>query len=761
MNFNDLEVKQEYRSPSDDVVRQFYIPVLQCATSYKRSVGFFSSTALEEIAKGICNLAKNGGTIDLVASPHLSEEDMNAIQTGYENRAKTIENALLRSLNEPSHNQFASDRLNMLANLIEQGILNIRIAFTENGNSIGIYHEKLGLIEDSKGNKIVFSGSMNESENAMRLNYETVDVFCSWKSDDEKSRVLQKEEAFARIWGNYDSKLHVLPFPAVDKAILAKYKQSVSDYDLDREEYTSYKIEHKQNITQEVKDLSLGKENSKSDTEDTFCASLEVAYTNYPKIPTIVQFYPYQQEAIEKWSENNFCGIFDMATGTGKTLTGLGAITVCAKKNNNELAVIIVVPYQHLVEQWVEDIVKFNIKPIIGFSSSPQKNWKQRLDQQIQSQNILSGTRSDNFMCFICTNATFSSDFVQKQIAGIKNPKLLVVDEAHNFGAPYLEKLLYDFYEYRLALSATIDRYGDKDGTQKLYHFFGKKCISYDIKRAIVEKKLTKYNYYPVIVTFTGAEQKKYLQLTNELKDHITTDKKGNVTYDDYGKILLMNRSNLIAGATEKVSALKKEITPYKNDSHILVYCGTAKILAEDSDISAKDKEGERQIVTISKMLGNELGIKCHHFTSNESVEERALLKNRFTNGDLQCLVAIKCLDEGVNIPSIRTAFILASTTNPKEYIQRRGRVLRLAKGKTIANIYDFLTLPFSLELAKSYSLEEMKPFLGLVRRELKRAYEFSRIADNYFEADEILDNVCHVFGLKKANIMEGNEKNE
>jgi superfamily II DNA or RNA helicase len=759
MNFKDLEVKQEYRSPSDNVVKQFYIPVLQYATSYKRSVGFFSSTSLEEISKGICDLAKKGGTIDLVASPHLSQEDMNAIQTGYDNRVKIIENTLLRSLREPLNNQFSAGRLNLLANLIEQGILNIKIAFTENGSLIGMYHEKLGLIEDDKGNKIAFSGSMNESGNGMRLNYEAVDVFCSWKSEEEKIRVLQKEEAFSRIWGNYDSQLSVLPFPAVDKAILAKYKRSIPNYNIDKKEFSSNGIEHKQIlISKKSEDVSSEEKINKL---DSLYKLPKLSYTNYPKIPDTVQFYSYQQEAIENWNKNNFCGIFDMATGTGKTFTGLGAISVCAQKNNNELAVIIVAPYQHLVEQWVEDIVKFNIKPIIGFSCSPQKNWKQRLERQIQSQNIMSGNRSDNFMCFVCTNATFSSIFVQKQIAKIKIHKLLLVDEAHNFGAPYLSKLLYDSYEYRLALSATIDRYGDKDGTKKLHQFFGKKCISYDIKRAIVEKKLTKYNYYPVIVTLSDVEQKKYLQLTNELKYHITNDKNGNIIYDEYGKILLMKRSSLIAGAIEKVSALKKEISPYKNDIHILVYCGTAKMLREDSDISDNDNDGERQIVTISKMLGNELGIKCHHFTSNESVEDRAFLKRSFTDGDLQCLVAIKCLDEGVNIPSIKTAFILASTTNPKEYIQRRGRVLRLARGKTNANIYDFLTLPIPLDLAKNYSSEEIKPFIGLVIRELKRAYEFSRIADNDFEADEILDNICHVFGLKKANITGDNKENE
>ena len=192
MNFTEINIKQEYRSPQDNIIKDFYIPVLENAVSYRRSVGFFSSSALVEISKGICELAKKGGKIELVASPYLSAEDEEAIRKGYESRAKIIENALLRGLKTEPENFFEKERLNLLANLVESGVLNIKIAFTENGSSVGMYHEKLGLVEDSGGNKIAFSGSMNESDNAFTKNYETVDVFCSWKSTDEKVRVIQK-----------------------------------------------------------------------------------------------------------------------------------------------------------------------------------------------------------------------------------------------------------------------------------------------------------------------------------------------------------------------------------------------------------------------------------------------------------------------------------------------------------------------------------------------------------------------------------------
>lgn len=203
-----------------------------------------------------------------------------------------------------------------------------------------------------------------------------------------------------------------------------------------------------------------------------------------------------------------------MATGTGKTFTGLGAISKLSEDLNDKLAVVIVCPYQHLVEQWVEDIVRFNMKPIIGYSSSPQKDWKQRLSKAVRDQKI----RVDkSFFCFVCTNATFTNSYVQEQISKIHSPVLLVVDEAHNFGAASYARLLDDRFTYRLALSATLERHRDEEGTALLYAFFGKKCIEYSLDRAIEEDKLTPYKYYPVVVHLNDDELTAYEQLSYEM----------------------------------------------------------------------------------------------------------------------------------------------------------------------------------------------------------------------------------------------------
>ncbi len=480
-----------------------------------------------------------------------------------------------------------------------------------------------------------------------------------------------------------------------------------------------------------------------------------------PRIPEWLNLFEYQKEAINKWRENNYCGIFDMATGTGKTLTGLSAMAVLSEAIGDKLAVFIVCPYQHLVEQWVDDILKFGIEPIIGYSDSIQKNWKTRLKNAIVDQRFV---KEKQFFCFISTNATFSSDFVQEQIANLKSDALLLVDEAHNFGAEYLRQLLSDKFNYRLALSATLERHGDKEGTESLYNYFGEKCIEYDLGRAIREKKLTPYKYHPVITYLTESELSKYQELTQRIAKCIIKGKNG-LKLNEFGKKLALERSRLVAGASEKIVTLDKEIQPYINDKHILVYCGATRVFDEDSygitDDEQNDdiQEGKRQIEVITDLLGNKLGMAVSQFTSKEDMQERAILLREFSKGeDLKVLIAIKCLDEGVNIPEIKTAFILASTTNPKEYIQRRGRVLRKAQGKTYAEIYDFLTLPRPLNDVYGLTKEVKEQDKGLVRKELIRAYEFSNIADNKTEALEILKKIKELYELEDKDLIETEE---
>lgn len=723
MSFQELDIKKEYRSLLDSVAKDFYIPLLSQAVKYQRAVGFFSSSSLVEISKGISELAKNGGKIQLVASPYLSDEDIEAIKSGYAMRDQVVKEAIRREMTE-GKTPFEKARLNLLANLISDNVLDIKIAFTEDSDRMGMYHEKMGIITDAEGNRVAFAGSMNESATAMTLNYETIDVYCSWK--DEEDRVIAKENAFASIWNDTEPNIKIIDFPELKQEIIEKYKRSVPDFEIDKKEYAP-------------------------DIDTVLHTDLGV-YTEYgPKFPEWFKLHDYQAEAITEWQKRNYRGIFDMATGTGKTYTGLGALTTLSKNIGHKLAAIIVCPYQHLVEQWVEDILKFNIDPIIGYSDSSQKDWPKRLKDAIRDQKLK--VRGKEFFCFICTNATFSSDYVQTQLAKIKSDTLLMVDEAHNFGAPYLSCLLYDNYKYRLALSATLDRHNDEEGTAKLYDFFGEKCIEYTLDRAIEEKKLTKYKYYPIVVTLTEEELEAYDNLSYEIGKCIMKGKNGKMKLSSRGEKLALKRSRIVAGAKNKLTMLEEVIHPYIHDKHILVYCGATKGLEQNQDRTDVDSEDIRQIDAVTDLLGNKLGMEVSQFTSKESVEEREVLKREFSAGDtLKVLIAIKCLDEGVNIPKIKTAFILASTTNPKEYIQRRGRVLRLAEGKEYAEIYDFITLPYDTESVTSLTEAQVKRNSTLVKNELRRAEEFSRIAVNMVESASLIDEIKDAYGIQELN---------
>lgn len=718
MAFTDIEIKQEYRSRLDNVINDFYIPVLKQAVLYKRAVGFFSSTALVEMSAGICGLVKNGGKIQLIASPHLSSEDIEAINSGLKRKDDVIEEALIRQLSEPVGAEETA-RLNLLSNLIASGVLEIKIAFLETDNSVGMFHEKMGLMYDIEQNIIAFSGSMNESFNAFRQNYEAVDIFTSWTNDE--NRVMAKQAAFNAMWNDYEPSIRVREFPKVADLIIKKYRiNAKTDLSLDDTPFD------------DTQSITNGVDNDLSD--------------NGPHIPTKVKMRSYQIEAINSWAENGYRGIFDMATGTGKTYTALAAVATLYKAKNHNLAVFIVCPYQHLVEQWKDDIIAFGMKPIICYSASTQRNWKDRLKTAATSFNI--GVQKH--FCVVTTNATFSSDYVQGIVKRMRGNVVLVVDEAHNFGAENLSTTLLDNMKYRLALSATIDRHGDPEGTNKLYDYFGDKCIEYTLKDAIDNKMLTPYYYHPVVVSLSESELEEYLDLTSKIRKNVHQDKHGNVVLSEYAKMLLIKRARVVSGAVEKIDILRELMQNYKDDNHMLVYCGATTMHDVDYKEGQAHAEDIRQIDLVADMLGNEFGMRISKFTSEEDASERERIKADFDEGEhLQAVVAIRCLDEGVNIPSIKTAFIMASSTNPKEYVQRRGRVLRLFKGKNYAVIYDFITLPFALDCIDQFDTDTLESGKSLALREIVRMKDFASIAENPFDSDDLISEIQSAYGIE------------
>lgn len=719
MNFEKVGIKPEYRSPQDNVVQDFYIPVLENAVSYKRSVGFFSSSALVEISKGICSLAKNGGKIELVASPYLSREDEEAIRKGYENRARIIENALLRGLRVESETHFEKERLNLLANLIESGVLNIKIAFTENGTSVGMYHEKLGLVEDADGNKIAFSGSMNESENAFTKNYETVDVFCSWKSEDERSRVIQKEKAFAAIWGNFDEKLKVMHFPSIDKAILEKYKRGKADFELDKKEFSKDKTIEYKTRDEEKPQGADGICVAESGVSSAFSNKLFFDF-NGKKSPR-----RHQVKAIENFKSNSFQTLLAMATGTGKTLTSL----FCANELSKETelnSVLIIVPLKDLVDQWQKDIEECFSGEIIPIRSG--LDWKDKLSD-LRLLKILKKGKQDKKLVIITTYDSFCGNDGKILESLDLDSTLVIADEVHKFGAASYSKKLPDKIKYRIGLSATPKRPYDEKGTKAIFDYFcpSENPYEFSIKDAIDAEMLCHYEYHPTIVPLTDSEMKDYENISEKVSrlsvivnNSATTDKEDKERLEQ----LLKERHRIIERAQNKKSKfleiMQSELSRYKDKT--IVFCP-----------DGKDENGRDFLDIYKSELWNESKSKGMIVRMSEYVQgtKRDVIES-FTAGALDILFAKQRLNEGIDIPAAKRAFFIASSTSEREFIQRRGRVLRKSPetNKTLAEIFDFIVVPPNRNSIYAHSI---------VENEIKRAMDFTITADNYAEIESIL----------------------
>ncbi len=547
-----------------------------------------------------------------------------------------------------------------------------------------------------------------------------MDVYSTLKGEHE--RVDEKNIDFDKMWNNVTNKLQVVDIPeAITKELFDVY-------------YEADKVKVEEDIIRE--EMIKPKE-------------------VHPCL-TFNKLRDYQKEAIENWEKTGYSGIFDMATGTGKTYTAIGAATRLYEKLDGELSVIIICPYTHLVEQWAEDLIQYGFDPIIGYGESNDKHWKEKLDSK--SLLFSMGSKNDKFFCFITTNASFKKDYVQKPIKRIENKNVLfIADEAHNLGANDILNKLNHNIKYRLALSATFERHNDELGTSNILNYFNNNyCIHYDLKKAIEKDMLTEFNYHPIVTSLTEDELYDYSQLTQELKRYLRKDKNGKLKLRDEAKFLLLKRAKLVAASTEKLELLLSLIhNQYKKENGIyntLIYCGATTINDPGYDEFKADADDEKQINIVKKMIKDmfkkeNIELNIARFTSLEDNKMRSLIKEQFSSKEINIVTAIKCLDEGVNIPAIKTAYILASSTNPREYVQRRGRVLRKFPGKQYAEIYDFITLPRPLSEAANINREALSSDIGLIKRELARITDFADTASNYTEIYDIMEEIKDVYG--------------
>lgn len=684
MTLKHVNIKYKYRSSECNIVDEFYIPSLKNSIEYRRAVGYFTSNSLALASKGLVEFIKNNGKMKLVASPMFNESDIEAIKKGYETKYDVVKKALLREL-VPTEDEIIKYRLSVLSWLIAKDLLEIKIAVVKDIDKVGIYHEKIGIFIDEEENKVAFIGSSNETSGGIYSNFESIQVFCSWRQGDE-IRVEDMVIDFDMLWNNSTDRLEIIEFPEAVKDKLLQYKS-----------YDGFKPDLESNLRDSYKWIEY-EFNSK--------------YNQSPKIPEYIELRDYQKNAIIEWFKNNGSGLLEMATGTGKTIT---ALSVAAKlyEKLKSVALVIVCPYQHLVNQWAEEALNFGFQPILGYES--RKKWEDDLNSKIVGFNM---NTIDN-MCLITTNNTYATDQMQKSLKRLKGNSLIIVDEVHHIGAKNLRQRLLPNFKYRLALSATPERWLDEKGNEAINNYFKNGVIFRFSLREAIGEYLTPYYYYSHIVELTEEESEQYHVLSKKIAKLYSRTKESDFSDNPALQNLLFRRARLIANAENKLKVLETLMMNNLDSKYNIFYCGDGVI------------EGERQIDKVIKLLGKQLKMKVHPFTARESKDERQLLLQEFEKGDLQGLVAIRCLDEGVDIPATQNAYILASSANPREFIQRRGRILRKHKNKKFAYIHDFIVIPRKLEEIKEIDTTTFNIERKLIKRELKRFSEFAELAIN------------------------------
>ncbi|WP_293041488.1 DNA phosphorothioation system restriction enzyme [Moorena sp. SIO1F2] len=447
-----------------------------------------------------------------------------------------------------------------------------------------------------------------------------------------------------------------------------------------------------------------------------------------PRIPPDIQLRQYQRQAVANWFAHRGRGTLKMATGSGKTITALAIATELYQKIGLQV-LLVVCPYRHLVTQWARECEHFNLEPILAFESV--YSWQSQLSAQLY--NLQVGKQS--FITIITTNSTLIKDGFQSQLKYFPDKTLIVGDEAHNLGTTRIEKSLPRNIGLRLALSATPERYFDEAGTEALFDYFGSVLQpELTLADAIHQGALVRYLYYPVFVELTEAENIAYARLTQRIGWAL--GEADDIENDTTVTSLLMQRARLVGAAANKLRALQRLMAKRLNTYHTLFYCGDGSV---DGQVS---NESNRQLAAVTQLLGSQLGYRVNTYTAQTPLAEREELRRQFERGELQGLVAIRCLDEGVDIPSIETAVILASSSNPRQFIQRRGRVLRPHPGKERATLFDMIVLPPDLG-RETWEVER-----SLLKKELKRFLEFAELADNAGEARVKLLEIQQRYGV-------------
>jgi DNA phosphorothioation system restriction enzyme len=698
----------DYRSDRCDMVADFYAPCLAVATEYDRAVGYFSASVLAVLGRGLDRFAARGGTMRIIASPQLTAQDVEQIQAGYEVRA-ILEQAALKDLHQACQDPRAAYGLGRLGLLVADGRLDVKLAYVSAGDRVGMYHEKIGIFRDGR-DVVAFKGSANETLPGLVGNFESIEVFRTWEPGDS-ARAVRISQDFEDLWHDRTPLLRVLEFTNAAKEIMESCALRTSG------------------------------------AAEAALPPLDGATITLPRpessgrlaIPEELAVRDYQRQAVERWFANDGCGILRMATGTGKTLTALSAAAQLARmlgKRSEPLLTVVIAPYQHLVDQWSKDIAWFGMTPVRAYESVSR--WYGHASSLLDALAL--GTAKGGVI--VTTNATLAGGPLQGILERHRGRLLVIADECHNLGAKRLREKLPANARYRLGLSATPERWFDDEGTAALAGYFGDVVFEMGIGDAIRAGALCRYTYTPVLVELDSEEAELYAEVTEKIAKLMAVRDLVEDSDEDtpLGK-LLRKRSNILGHARAKVPALRKEILKRRDDWYQLLYCAEGRHpLAHEYGVLDEPTQLQQALT----MVGQDLRMPAAQYIAETRRDERQELLRRFAQGrDLQVLLSMKCLDEGVDVPAARTAYLLASSSNPRQFIQRRGRVLRKSLGKEHADIVDFIVVP--PEQSGGIQRETERRMLA---RELTRVTEFAQLADNEAQTLDILRPLRVRYGL-------------
>ncbi len=692
-NFKTLDLKSSYETGQDDLIEEFYAPVLKCAASYNRIAGFFSSTSLAVAAKGIAGLIRNNGKMRLISCPRLDERDVEVIKEALEDPGQFLEGKLGEAIQDDVEDSFQENHLQALGWMLAHGYLEIKLALVclngklctaDEMERTGVFHQKAGILTDLDGNKISFSGSINETASGWLNNIEEFKVFRSW--NEERKYLKSDEKKFQAFWENTRNNVRTYPLPeAVRKKLIEKSRS----FSLEGLIAQSYK-KHRQ----------------KKQILDT------------------LGLFPYQKEAVGQWEKNGCKLLLQMATGTGKTRTALGCM---ARLGQERLVVVVACPQGTLSLQWKAEVEQSPLE--FGASlvaDGTNRKWKSQLQEVLLK--VAAGIY-ENAIIFTTHAISAKKEFAEAVNSSSPSINYLFVgDEAHGFGALGARKALLSRYGSRVGLSATPSRWYDESGTRILEEYFGDGVYEFSIRDALTtinpltgKTFLAPYQYHLEFVGLTDDELEHYSLLSSGI-NKLARRSKDSDAYRRRLEHLLFQRANIIKGAENKYGKLKEILKSMGDISGLIIFVSPEQLETVLGILYGMGIPAQG----ITKDTGTAPEARFHGLT------ERQHAIKCFQEGYIKALVAIKCLDEGIDIPSAKKAILLASSMNPREYIQRVGRVIRQAQGKKNAEIWDISIRPCK-DRVKS---QELRKFEQMVcEKEKVRIYDMIKDAQNSAEA--------------------------